>query len=120
MLQISRSLFPFIEKVWADSGYNHERVTLATNIKVEIVSKITGQSGFVVLPRRWVVERFSAWINRNRRLAKDVEATLKSAAAILYAAAAMLRIPSIGSISLSFETDSKITEISDFRIIRSG
>jgi len=42
--------------------------------------------------RCWVVERFFAWINRNRRLAKDVEATLKSAAASLYAPAAMLMI----------------------------
>ena len=89
-LQISRGLFPFIEKVWADGGYNHERVTQATSITVEIVSKITAQTGFVVLPRRWVVERFFAWINRNRRLAKDVEATLKSAAAFLYAAAAAM------------------------------
>ncbi len=87
LLQISRGLFPFIEKVWADGGYNHHRVTEATRITVEIVSKIAGQSGFVVLPRRWVVERFFAWVNRNRRLAKDVEATLKSAAAFLYAAA---------------------------------
>lgn len=92
VLQISRGLFPFIEKVWADGGYNHERVTQATSITVGIISKITGQTGFVVLPRRWVVERFFAWINRNRRLAKDVEATLKSAAAFLYAAAAMLMI----------------------------
>ena len=92
LLKVSRSLFPFIEKVWADGGYNHERVTQATSITVEIVSKITGQTGFVVLPRRWVVERFFAWLNRNRRLAKDVEATLKSAAAFLYAAAAMLMI----------------------------
>ena len=92
LLQISRGLFPFIEKVWADGGYNHHRVTEATRITVEIVSKIAGQSGFVVLPRRWVVERFFAWVNRNRRLAKDVEATLKSAAAFLYAAAAMLML----------------------------
>ena len=92
LLQISRGLFPFIEKVWADGGYNHERVTQASSITVEIVRKIAGQTGFVVLPRRWVVERFFAWINRNRRLAKDVEATLKSAAAFLNAAAAMLMI----------------------------
>jgi hypothetical protein len=38
------------------------------------------------LPRRWVVERFFAWINRNRRLAKDFEATTASATAFLYAA----------------------------------
>ena len=92
LLQVSRSLFPFIEKVWADGGYNHERVSHATSITVEIVSKIAGQKGFVVLPRRWGVERFFAWLGRNRRLAKDVEATLKSAAAFLYAAAAMLMI----------------------------
>lgn len=92
LLQVSRSLFPFIRLVWADGGYNHERVPDATNIRVEIVSKIAGQSGFVVLPRRWVVERFFAWVSRNRRLAKDVEASIKSAAAFLYAAAAMLMI----------------------------
>jgi transposase len=51
------------------------------------------------LPRRWVVERFFAWINRNRRLAKDVEATIKSAAAFLYAAAAMLMIRRLARLS---------------------
>lgn len=99
LLQISRSLFPFIRLVWADGGYNHERVTDATPIRVEIVSKIAGQTGFVVLPRRWVVERFFAWINRNRRLAKDVEATIKSAAAFLYAAASMLMIRRLARLS---------------------
>ena len=48
------------------------------------------QVGFAVQPRRWVVERFFAWINRNRRLAKDVEATIASAVAFLYAASVML------------------------------
>ena len=90
-------MFPFIEHVWADGGYNHQRVTTATNILVEIVRKQPDQVGFVVLPRRWVVERFFAWINRNRRLAKDFEATIKSAAAFLYAASAMLIIRRIAS-----------------------
>jgi transposase len=90
LLQMSRPLFPFIELVWADSGYNHERITTATSIKVEIVRKQPDQVGFVVLPRRWVVERFFAWIGRNRRLAKDFEATIQSAAAFLYAASGML------------------------------
>ena len=92
LLQVSRPLFPFIRHVWADGGYNHQRVTEATNILVEIVRKQPDQVGFVVLPRRWVVERFFAWINRNRRLAKDFEATINSAAAFLYAASAMLLI----------------------------
>ena len=99
LLQISRTLFPFIRLIWADGGYNSERVTTATNVRVEIVSKIANQVGFVVLPRRWVVERFFAWINRNRRLAKDVEASIKSAAAFLYAAAAMLMIRRLARLS---------------------
>lgn len=64
----------------------------ATNILVEIVKKQPDQVGFVVRPRRWVVERFFAWITRNRRLAKDFEATINSAATFLYAASAMLLI----------------------------
>jgi transposase len=50
------------------------------------------QVGFAVNPRRWVVERFFAWIGRNRRLAKDFEATIDSARAFLYAASVMLRL----------------------------
>lgn len=92
VLKASRGLYPFIERLFADSAYAGERVAEATRIEVEIVHKIAGQVGFVVLPRRWVVERFFAWINRNRRLAKDVEATIDSARAFLYAAAIMLLI----------------------------
>ena len=90
LLRASRTLYPFIARAFADSGYNHERVAKATSIVVEIVHKIAHQVGFVVLPRRWVVERFFAWINRNRRLAKDFEATIDSARAFLYAASFML------------------------------
>ena len=62
----------------------------ATRIIVEIVAKSPDQIGFAVLPRRWVVERFFAWIGRNRRLAKDFEASINSARAFLYAASVML------------------------------
>ena len=48
------------------------------------------QVGFQVLPRRWLVERTFAWINRNRRLAKDFEGTIASAETFLYAASVML------------------------------
>lgn len=92
LLQSSRLLYPFIERVFADSAYSHERVTQATIIVVEIVRKLPDQVGFAVLPRRWVVERFFAWISRNRRLAKDFEATVASARAFLYAASVMLLV----------------------------
>jgi len=75
---------------FADGGYAGERVATATRIIVEIVNKHPDQVGFTVLPRRWVVERFFAWIGRNRRLAKDFEATIASARAFLYAASIML------------------------------
>ena len=84
LLRVSRGSFPFIEKVFADSGYAGEKVAKATVIAVEIVRKNPDQVGFAVQPRRWVVERFFAWINRNRRLAKDFEATIDSARAFLY------------------------------------
>lgn len=46
-----------------------------TTIRVKIVHKPTDQIGFAVHARRWVVERFFAWIGRNQRLAKDFEAS---------------------------------------------
>lgn len=92
LLHVSRRAFPFIEKVFADSGYAGERVARATIIAVEIVRKNPDQVGFAVNPRRWVVERFFAWIGRNRRLAKDFEATIASARAFLYAASLMLLV----------------------------
>ncbi len=90
LLRTSRGSFPFIERVFADTAYAAERVANATSIIVEIVRKLPDQVGFAVLPRRWVVERFFAWINRNRRLAKDFEGTIASATAFLYAASVML------------------------------
>jgi transposase len=90
LLQASRRSFPFVELAFADSAYGAQRVADATSIAIEIVHKLPDQVGFTVLPRRWVVERFLAWINRNRRLAKDFEASIASATAFLYAAAVML------------------------------
>lgn len=46
---------------------------------IEIVKRSDAAKGFKLLPRRWVVERTIAWVNRNRRLTKDFEATIASA-----------------------------------------
>jgi transposase len=92
VLKSSRRSFPFIEKVFADAGYAGDRVANATSIAIEIVRAKPGQIGFAVQPRRWVVERFFAWINRNRRLAKDFETTIASARAFLYAASVMILV----------------------------
>ena len=84
LLRASRPRWPFVPLAFADSG------AAASSIRVEIVRKPDGQVGFAVHARRWVGERFFAWINRNRRLATDVEATIASAEAFLYAASAIL------------------------------
>ena len=92
LLKASRRRFPFVELAFADSAYAARRVEDATSIAIQIVRKIPNQVGFEVHPKRWVVERCFAWLNRNRRLAKDFEATVASATAFLYAASAMLLI----------------------------
>jgi putative transposase len=93
LLRASRRSFPFVERLFADSAYAGKRVAQAAKpVLVEIVRRLSDHVGFVVLPKRWIVERFLAWINRNRRLAKDFEASIASAAAFVYAAAVMLLI----------------------------
>uniref|UniRef100_UPI001FCC1E04 IS5 family transposase n=1 Tax=Methylobacterium sp. B34 TaxID=95563 RepID=UPI001FCC1E04 len=92
VLRLSRRTFPFIAKAFADAGYAGNRPATATIITVEIVRKPPHQVGFSVHPRRWVVERFFAWISRNRRLWKDPEASIASARAFLYAAAVMILV----------------------------
>ena len=64
------------------------REALATfgNWTIEIVKRTADAAGFQLLPRRWVVERTLAWLNRNRRLAKDFEASIASAKAWVYIA----------------------------------
>ncbi len=89
LLRASRSRWPFVTLTFADAGYQGSRVASASSIRVKIVPRPKEQAGFAVLPRRWVVERFFAWITRNR-LAKGVDATIKSAEAVLYTASARL------------------------------
>src|SRR6476620_9267584 len=91
LLSLSRD-HSFTECVFADAGYAGERVAGATSVALEIVRKAPNQLGFAVQPRRWVVERFFAWIGRTRRLAWDFEATLASARAFLYAASVMILV----------------------------
>ena len=88
LLRASRRPWPFIERVWADSGYRGERVSAATPIQIEIVTGPPNQRGFIVQKRRWVVERTIAWIGRNRRLAKDYERLASTALAFIFLAAA--------------------------------
>ncbi len=65
---------------YADGGYAGPRVANASPIRIQVVRKPDNQAGFSVIARRWIVERLFAWINRNRRLAKDLEASMVTGA----------------------------------------
>jgi transposase len=87
LLCILHAVFPTIRLVWADGGYAGKLVDYATamlGITVQIVSKLAGQVGFVVLPRRWCVERTFSWINRCRRAVRDYERLPEHHAATVY------------------------------------
>ena len=102
VLRDIRYSFPWLRHVFADGGYAGDKLkTALTEIgdwTIEVIkrsdrvkpvpSKVEG--GFVVLPRRWVVERSFAWLNRNRRLAKDFENTIASATAWLFMASVQM------------------------------
>jgi transposase len=89
----TRRLFPFIERIFADAGYQGAKAATAIaktgTWKLEIVKR-NELHRFVVLPKRWVVERTLAWISRNRRLARDFERYARTAAA--FVRLAMIRI----------------------------
>ena len=86
--------FPWLRHVFADGGYAGDKLRQALRRigkwTLEIVKRSDTAKGFVVLPRRWVVERTLAWLNRNRRLAKDFEQTIASATAWLFIASVQL------------------------------
>ena len=79
--------FPRLELIWADAAYGGELVEWVKTFFgwiLEIVKRPKEQKGyFVVLPRRWVVERTLGWLGRYRRLSKDYEERPESSEAII-------------------------------------
>ena len=77
--RLTAARFPRLEVIWADSKYHNHALNawLAKRPwlewRLEIVSRPPGSKGFVLRPKRWVVERTFAWLGRARRLSKDYE-----------------------------------------------
>jgi putative transposase len=67
-----------LEKIWADGKYNNHQLNdwlerTKVGYKIEVVKRPEGSTGYVKLPRRWVVERTFAWLGRYRRHSRDYE-----------------------------------------------
>ena len=81
-------LYPFLLKLYADGGYQGAQFKAALErvmrqVNLEIVKRSDAAKAFVVLPKRWIVERTIGWLNRCRRLAKDWECLNRNALAFL-------------------------------------
>ncbi len=87
-----------LQHIWVDQGYqgkNFARVVKQLcGATVEVVNR--AQAGFVVLPKRWIVERTFAWLNQNRRLSKDYELLPEVSEAMIQGAMIRLMLQRLG------------------------
>lgn len=89
LLKMCRERFPRLFLIWADGGYRGQLIKwVMVNCLwvLEIVKRRDDVAGFQVLPRRWVVERTFAWLNKQRRLSKDYERDCQTSEAWIYLA----------------------------------
>lgn len=95
LLKAVKAKSPWVKMSFVDGGYQGDEAQRAafeaSHIAITVVKRTDKEvKGFVVLPKRWVVERTLGWINRARRLSKDFEATMESALAWLQIALAFI------------------------------
>jgi transposase len=90
-------LYPFLMQLYADGGYQgpafqHALRKVLARVNLEIVKRSDQAGRFIVLPKRWIVERTFAWLGRCRRLAKDFECLNRKALAFLKLASIRLML----------------------------
>ena len=90
-------LFPFLKKLFADSAdegplFHGALAEILPYLETEIIKRSDQIKGFVVLPKRWIVERTIGWLNRCRRLAKDWENLNRNALTFLRLASIRLML----------------------------
>ncbi len=93
---------PRLKTIWADAAYRGKELAAwcqqqGTGWDLVIVKRAAGTRGFSVQPRRWVVERSLAWLNRNRRLAKDYERRVQTCETLIELAMMRLLLRRLGS-----------------------
>jgi len=87
VLPLAAEQFPTLVKAFADAAYEGprvERLAQQTGVDVEIVKRTDTSPGFVVQPKRWIVERTFGWLSRERRLARDYERKEESCEAFIH------------------------------------
>src|SRR5215210_6221985 len=110
LLEEAKELFPRLSHLWLDAGYNGRDkgahwVEKVLGWSTEIVKRPSRwvwvpegvepppyPKGFIVLPRRWVVERTFSWTGQNRRMSKDYERVPETGEAFMYVAMARLMV----------------------------
>jgi putative transposase len=98
LTQFGTASYPRLEVVWADSKYHNHALNrwIATDSpgawRLEVVRRPPGATGFVLLPKRWVVERTFAWLGRCRRHRKDYERQTASSESMLRVSAIHLML----------------------------
>ncbi len=90
VLERVQGCLPRLRLIWADAGYNVqwliEWVQTVCHWVLEIVKRPEGSKGFVLLPRRWLVERTFGWLSHYRLLSKDYEVLPRNSEAVVYVA----------------------------------
>ena len=76
-----------LRRIWVDGGYRGQLLAWVAKrfrFRLQVVLRPQERKGFILLPRRWVVERTFAWLNLCRRLSKDYEGLESSSEAMIY------------------------------------
>jgi putative transposase len=90
-----KGVFPRLKLIWADGGYAGQLIEWTRRFGrwvLEIVKRSEDVAGFVILPKRWIVERTFSWFGRYRRLSKDYETLTQSSESVIYLAMTHLMV----------------------------
>jgi putative transposase len=89
LLDVLRHRFARLRVIWADQAYAGELIAWVwglrpwRHVRLEIVKRPEGIKSFLLLPKRWIVERTFAWLGRYRRLSKDYEYLTQTSEAMI-------------------------------------
>jgi putative transposase len=117
--KLSAEKFPRLQKLWGDQKYRNKALAAwmraeKVQYAIEVKEKPEGKKGFVLLRRRWVVERTFAWLGRYRRNSKDYERSTESGEGTLKISAIQMMLhrlrPDVSKNKVAFKYPKKIQQ----------